>query len=240
LSKIKKVVFDIEGTLFMQLEPLHFRCYIQAAFNLTRQTISFEEIVAHEPQVIGGGELIVSRAVAEICHFATSPEALFAEKERLFAIESASAHIWFRPGVEQFLADIRELGIPMATASVTPRAKGLRYLEMLSINEYIHPKNWVFLEDVQTPQLVHPTKRHVHAHLMRMRVIAGNEMLVIGDSVSDVVEARAAGCHVAVFPVFRESFVLQKLVAAGATRIFGGFEEVRAGGLIHAIESGVT
>ena len=221
---IRAIAFDLDGTLVDSIHDL------AAAANAMRAALALAPLPAErvETYVGDGSASLVARTLLDAKAAEPDDSPLQRQARELFrdAYLSLLTHTT-RPfdGVREALERLSTAGWPMAVVTNKPLAFTLPLLAELDLARYFPV---VVGGDTLTEKKPHPAPLHHAAGLLG---VTPAEMLMIGDSVNDVLSARAAGC-----PVWVVSFgYAGDPVALKADRVIADF-----GALSEALDTGAT
>ncbi len=185
----KAAVLDLDGTLLDTVPDIAAAAdQTMAAMNLPRRG------AANVSRWVGNGiDNLIRRALANDMSGEVD-EDLFAQAKPIFmrayqAVNGKNTKIY--PGVEEGLDLLAELDIPLAC--LTNKAEAFT-LPLLAATGLAGRFEMVISGDTLTKRKPDPLPL---LHIARGFDLAAAEMLLIGDSVTDVKTARAAGCAVA-------------------------------------------
>lgn len=220
---IKGVASDLEGP-GVNVEKLHFDGFIHAAQVVFHQEIDFPWIIRHVPFAIGGGDVRIAQGIALSFGNAEAADPILKEKRAYYEHALTDHVIAARPGYIEMLATLKCMGLPIAIGSLTPSSQARTLLGRTSIGLQFKLGRVVLLEDVGE----HRKKPHPEVYLetARRMGIAPEEQLVIEDSETGLLAARAAGSIAIAAPIFWFPENIAKLVAAGARRFIHDWREV--------------
>jgi phosphoglycolate phosphatase len=197
----RAVIFDLDGTLIHSLPDL------TAAVNDTLAEEGRAPLTEAEvgPMVGDGAHTLVERAFAARGGLpGPNPSlALAPLLARFLAHYEPNATRLTRPfdGVAETLARLKAKGLVLAVCTNKPTAATHKVLADLALDDYFA----VVIGGDDTPALK-PHPAHVHTVLDRLGVSA-DEAVLVGDSINDVLAAKAAGvtCIVVSFGYARTS-----------------------------------
>ena len=219
---IEGIAFDLEGT-GINVEEIHFNGFALAARESGFE-IDFRTIVEKIPNAIGGGDKLISEGISRLMNGKISPEELLERKRWHYndQIEKLE-RIKPRPGfLEALFRIIRDLKLPVAIASLTPRNQAVVLLKRSDLVLWFPEKNIVLAEDVENLK-PHPD---VYLETARRIGIDPTHQLAFEDSATGVEAATAAGSIVIAVPVFNIEKTMIQLVQKGAKRIFMDWREM--------------
>lgn len=234
-QKIRAVALDLEGTL-IDLEGRnvpgegHFGCFIQAALDCG-YVLTFEQITTHSNYIIGGGDQLVAAAVAELCGGRVRQAHILELKQRYFEQYLRSHPAELRPGAIEVIERLRDMEIPIGIGSLTDTKRAECLIKATDLDWIIQFNRMVFQEDVVNIK-PHP---EVWIKLAEKLEVSPEELLVFEDSNTGIEAARRAGCRHVAMPVFQTHANMERLVEAGATRIYGSWRELDIERLIQSM-----
>jgi len=190
--RVKAVMIDLDGTLADTIPDL------AAAANMMLRELSQPELDIELIRTFVGKGIpkLVERALAGSIAGGASAgemERALPAFERCYA-EVNGRHTVMYPGVEEGLAALRKMGLPLACVTNKSGRFTAPLLDYLGIARHFEQ---VIAGDT-LPQKKPDPQPLLHA--CRGFGIAPGDMLMIGDSVNDVQAARAAGCPVFCVP----------------------------------------
>lgn len=186
---IKAIAFDLDGTLIDTAPDL---C---ACMNTVLEMIGQRPLPdSLAPQLIGAGiSSFVERALLVSLGQAQLSPALRAGTEAVFR-KLYAHHLFERsavyPGVRQTLAALTAAGIALSCVTNKETSFAIRLLETSHLHHYFrHTLCADFAEDRKpSPNLIVASCRRTG--------IEPDELIYVGDSRSDIIAARAAGCRI--------------------------------------------
>lgn len=178
LAAVDAVLFDLDGTL-IDTKSLYMEAYRRAVQPFIRKDLTRDEIMAHRPT----SEIAFLRAVVGEEDFDACLEAFYRVYEELHADRFDGVY----PGVQEVLAALRGEGVALGLVT----GKSRRSWEITrSVADSLEPFDvLVFDDDVRAPK---PDPHGLEIAVRTIGVEAGRAAYV-GDSVSDMEAARAAG-----------------------------------------------
>lgn len=191
---LRAVLFDLDGTLLDTVDA------IAAALNLALAESLLAPLAVAEVRVmIGrGAPMLIERALARLG--APMGEAVRAELlqryfqhyERIEAGDGHSARVY--PGVRDCLQQLHRLGLRLAVVTNKQKHLARGLLERLALSEWIHV---LIGGDSCARRKPDPQPLQVACEAMQVEPA---QALMVGDSVNDVLAARAAGLAVVCVP----------------------------------------
>jgi phosphoglycolate phosphatase len=193
-TPLRGVLLDLDGTLLDTVED------IANALNRALVEIRFASLPAAEVRnMIGGGApILIDRALARLGGTAnTDSRAILLERfefhyGRLHRLKLARACAY--PGAAEGLRELQELGLKLAVVTNKARPFAVELLNQLGLGEWI---------DIVVGGECCPQRKPSPEPLLFAcsgLEIEPREALMVGDSVNDVVAARAAGIPVVCVP----------------------------------------
>lgn len=238
MPEIKAFTFDLEGPA-VNMEPYHFTGFWYAAqdrgvhFDPSRIA---EDMDLRIPNAIGGGDIVISEGIARLANPEASPEEIKklaaqirAQKDEFYAQAIAGLEsIEPREGFLDVVGQIRELGLPMAIASSTPRARAEVLLERSGIGK-LFPKELILVrESVERPK----PAPDIYLKAAELMGIHPSEQLVFEDSATGLQAARTAGSPSIAMPIFTSPAYVAKIRAQKPVRIYVTWEDVHPKALV--------
>ena len=189
-SKIRAVLFDLDGTLVDSAPDLHTAANM-LMMEEGRTSLSLDDIT----MMIGDGvPKLVERAfqatgaVPEASELADHAERFL----ELYEPHADDLSVAF-PGAVNCLKRLKDMGLPLAVCTNKPYDATMEILGALDLAE---PLSCVIGGD-SLPGIKKPDPRHLQAALEKLGVAAADAVMV-GDNANDVNAARAAGIPVIV------------------------------------------
>jgi len=185
LSEPSTLLFDLDGTL------LHTLPDIRATLNHVRQTLSLPGLDDASVRACVGGslELLLERAMSDQPEGSTPPVSELVPVYQAYnAIHIVDAsHLY--DGVEHGLEHLKALGHPMAMVTNKPTAPTAVVVSHFGLDR--------FFEVVICGDTMPHSKPHPEPVLEACRRLdrAPNTTIMIGDSPSDLIAGRKAGCQ---------------------------------------------
>lgn len=226
--RIRGVAFDLEGPL-INVEQPHFDGFMAVAKELgigklfkDAHPLSFERVI---PGSIGGGDAFNIKEMLKLAGEEPTEERAEAlrinVKMRAYNEALDALVVKARDGAEAFVEFVRdELELPVAIASLTPRAQAQALFEQSGVDKWFPNEAIVLLEDVRNKKPA-PDVYLETAHRMG---IDPSEQLAFEDSGTGVRAAVAARSPVIGLPVFATPSYTEKLTNLGAMRVFGEWD----------------
>lgn len=176
-SDLRAILFDLDGTL-IATRRLHVASYAQALAPYLGHTPSEQEIMAKSPRAIWA---FLADMVAPT-HLPACLEQFYHAYETLHPTHFEGIY----PGAVDMLTQLRQLGLPIAI--VTGKCRRAWQINAKHVN--LGPiDHWVFEDDV--PE-IKPHPAGLALVLERLR-LAPKQAIYVGDSLTDVETAQAAG-----------------------------------------------
>lgn len=225
------VICDLEGTL-VDFEMCHFVSFERA---LGDEGVAItERKIATLPGAVGGGDPFIAQTLAE--KYELSAENILKQKQKHFAHMLEEHSMTPRVGAIEFLTRLREAGVPLALASLTPREWGEVILRRSGLSHFFPRTHVLFREDVENP------KPHPEVYELASRRL-GAPAIVFEDSPTGIRAAKAAGlCAIAVPPPFfhEEAHHLRALEVAGADAIYLHWTDIPLSSFLPALAKSGT
>ena len=188
------MLFDLDGTLLDTVDA------ITAALNQALAERALAPLAVLEVrQMIGrGGPMLVERALARLgapmdeAGQAALLQRYFLHYERIEAGEEDSARVY--PGVIECLKELQRLGLRLAVVTNKQKHLACGLLERLGLSEWIQV---LIGGDSCARRKPDPQPLQIACEAMQVEAA---QALMIGDSVNDVLAARAAGMPVVCVP----------------------------------------
>lgn len=212
--------FDLEGTL-VDLEAAHHEGHLLAARELGL-SLSLDQAMREIPSFVGGPDRAIARELVGLSGTSLSVDEV--ERRTLAHYREIRSAMPIRPraGAVAFLRRVRELGIPLAIGSVTPRADGEMLLERSGLDRVFPEGARVFLEDVARPK----PAPEVYLRTARVLGVEPDEQIVFEDSPTGVRAALAAGSLVVATPAPGARHLVETLREAGAAKVARAWSEL--------------
>jgi phosphoglycolate phosphatase len=182
MSQLKAIIFDLDGTLVDSARDLQDATNTLLAEEGLRQ-ISLDEV---KSMIGDGAAKLVERAISATGGDLTRLPELVARFLTIYEA-NASHHTEAYPGVEETLASLQRLGLPLAVVTNKPYAATMDILEALGLRAYFGA---VVGGDTLPERKPHPAPILLALERLGM---TPDSALMIGDNYHDVQAARAAG-----------------------------------------------
>ncbi len=182
MHPLKAIIFDLDGTLVDSARDLRDAVNVLLAEEGLRQ-LDLEEV---KSMIGDGAAKLVERAVSATGGDLSRLPALVARFLQIYEA-NASRHTEAYPGVEETLAGLRSLELPLAVVTNKPYAATIGILEALGLRAYFQA---VVGGDTLPERKPHPAP--ILAALKHLGT-APETALMVGDNYHDVQAARAAG-----------------------------------------------
>lgn len=232
MPEIKAFAFDLEGPA-VNMEPYHFKGFWYPAKDLG---VHFdpsriaEDMNLRIPNAIGGGDIVISEGIARLANPEASPEGIRklaaqirAQKDEFYAQAIAGLEsIEPREGFLDVVRQIRELGLPMAITSLTPRARAEVLLERSGIGELFPKELTLVRESVERPK----PAPDIYLKAAELMGIHPSEQLVFEDSATGLEAARTAESPAVAMPIFTSPAYMAKIRAQRPVRIFTSWTQI--------------
>lgn len=193
-GKLEAVLLDLDGTLLDTVED------IAAALNraLGEQQLSPLAVVQVRDLIGRGVPMLIERTIARLgvtvaaSRRASLLERFYVHYGRLHSLGESSASIY--PGAIDGLARLHALGLRLAVVTNKPRHFAVELLSRLGLNKWIDVVVGGDSCDRRKPD---PQPLHFACAVLQVQP---THALMVGDSVTDVLAARAAGLPVVCVP----------------------------------------
>ena len=215
---IQGIALDLEGTA-VDVEAAHHQGHLTAAaeFGLG---ISPEEAYAKLPHFIGGPREEVCREIHGLLDLTTRASVtvteIVARDKFHYSRLLPSLEITARPGVVEFIRQVRSMDLPVAIGSLTPRDQAQLLLDRSGLGALIGERNIVLADHVER---LKPAP-DVYLKTAKIMGINPHNQLVFEDSPNGVRAAKAAGSLAVGMPVVLTGATVGALVEAGACQVF--------------------
>ncbi len=189
----KLVLFDLDGTLVDSVPDLA-SAVDRMLIALLRPAAGVEKVRCW---VGNGAPMLVKRALADCMCPSDADDPLFEKAYALFLQfygESTAGDSVIYPGVLRCLQGLREAGVPMGLVTNKPIHFTHHLLSGMKIDHFF---GVVLGGDSLAKKKPDPLPLQ---EIMRRFEVSPAETLMVGDSISDVNAARAAGCAIACVP----------------------------------------
>jgi phosphoglycolate phosphatase len=191
---LRAVLFDLDGTLLDTVDA------IAAALNLAlAETLLAPLTVAQVREMIGrGAPMLIERALAQLrAPMGEAAQAALVQRylQHYECIETGAGHSGrVYPGVRECLQQLHRQGLRLAVVTNKQKRLACGLLERLALSEWIEV---LIGGDSCERRKPDPQPLQVACEAMRVKPA---EALMVGDSVNDVLAARAAGVAVVCVP----------------------------------------
>ena len=188
---VKAVMFDLDGTLVNTAPELAFAIN-QMLAELSLPTLPQQQIAAYIGQ---GAQALIKRSVAAGSS-AEVDDALFERAQSLFFAHYANNVTQSKPyaGVLNVLTELKKLGFRLACVTNKPEKFTLPLLHASGLMDFFEI---VVSGDTLAKKKPDPIQlQHICAKFNVMET----EAMLVGDSVTDVMAAHAAGCYIVTVP----------------------------------------
>jgi phosphoglycolate phosphatase len=188
------VLFDLDGTLLDTVDA------ITAALNqaLAEQRLGPLAVTQVREMIGRGGPMLIERALAQLgipmdaAGQASLLQRYFLHYEHVEASDERGARVY--PGVSDCLCELQRLGLQLAVVTNKQKQFAIGLLRRLGLNEWIQV---VIGGDSCARRKPDPQPLQVACEAMQ---VEAGHALMVGDSVNDVLAARAAGLPVVCVP----------------------------------------
>jgi len=189
IDSLRAIAFDLDGTLIDSAPDL------AAALNAMLEALGMHPVPEKRvPALIGGGvEQLVSRALVESARTTRAPTVEPANAQRLFNYfygRQLFQRSRVYPGVYEALREFRDRGITLCCITNKSAAFTKPLLKRAELHNYLR---FTLCAGRVTDRK--PNPKLLLKACSRLNVAPG-EMLYVGDAVTDILAARAAGCPI--------------------------------------------
>ncbi len=233
---IAGVVFDLEGTV-VDMEPAHHEAHIQSA-KVIGVELTLERCLdgVTVPHFIGGPDELVAQEIASLTKTAEDIQARQDSASMFLANDKAvydrlmrEAPCKPRPGFYRaYLTLTNGYDLPAVIGSSTPR----EYAEMLlfrsELDEHFRSNQVVLGQKAKDGKAI----PDVWVECAKRMDVSPDQLLVFEDSPRGIMGAVQVGATCIGMPVYNKPSVIQKLLEAGAARVFMDWREINVEELI--------
>lgn len=225
-QSIKGILFDLEGTV-IDVEACHHGGFLAAATSYGIQT-SHQELI-NLPGVVGAGDpRVIAIILEKFGRKDIDPEEFRLRKMETYNRLLQETNIALRPGFADFCLRIKEISLPIAMASLTPRQQADILIQRTGLNQIIPIEHMVFREDVENLK----PDPEVFLKAAERIGISPYRALAFGDSIYDMEAAKAAGCTPIAMPCNWTPESNASLTSSGAAHIFRDWRSLSLDGLL--------
>ncbi len=229
MSQIKGIAVDLEGTV-VDVERAHFEghCAAAAEFGLV---LTVEEAITALPHFIGGPDEKVCEEIRDLLPArgrSACVEDILARDKFHYLRLLPEIPIECRPGFMEAYHGMRDLGLTIATGSLTPMSQAAVLLERSGLMKVLGRSNIVLREDVKNPK----PAPDVFLRTAQIMGIDPSEQIVFEDSPRGIRAALSAGSRAVGMPVIIRPQSVAALVEAGASMVFFDWREINVPALI--------
>ncbi len=239
---IAGIVFDLEGTV-IDMEPAHHEAHLQAA-KVIGVELTLEQCLDGKtiPHFIGGPDEAVAEEVACLTKTAEDIEArqdsvsmFLANDKAIYDRLMKQRSFDPRPGFWDVFRVLREIDYPIMIGSSTPPKYAKLLLERGGLIGCDRMFTW---GQIVLGQKVKDGKAipDVWIECAKRMKVAPDQLLVFEDSPRGIAGAVQVGASCIGMPVYNKPSVIQKLLEAGATRVFVDWREMNVYELICNLE----
>ena len=230
MEKFEGVAFDLEGTV-IDVEFVHHNAHVMVAAEagVTINLDDLEDVLKKIPHFIGGPDDKVAEEIREISNGHMTTEEILRRKKQYYDLWIMDVDdIKPRQGFTEVLQRLLDLGIPVATGSLTATDQALFLMEKAGITK-LFPKGRIILrEDVKEPK----PAMDIYLKTAEKMGINPRRQLVFEDSPNGIRAAIRAGSVAVGMPVYNRPPVIAALLEAGAKKIFTDWRSVNIDGLM--------
>lgn len=235
---IRGVALDLEGTV-VNVEPAHHQGWIRAAEEIGIHFADPEEAIEKISHFLGGPDSPIIEEIFALLPGAPMPTetqtiAFLSSKWRHYDQLLAATDLSPRPGFLEVYGKFRCLGIPVTIGTAVDLERGLSLLKHSGLAKLFRLHEIVLVTDVKHPK---PSPDCFLETAARMG-ISPCEQLVFEDSPRGVRSGVAAGSYVVGMPVYDNETAKNKLLEAGAVKIFGSWREINVNQLLQDLATG--
>lgn len=231
--KIKGIGLDFEGDI-LNVEEAHHKAHLRVMGD-HGLCISLEEAIKMFPHFIGGPDRTLYEEIAALIKERTGKDCdisdLLQKKKKYYQEILSQLSIKLRPGVRKAIRWFKKHGYGIVIGSVTDRSQAWPLLEKTGLLELIGEDNIVLRQDVDSPK-PNPEVWHKAAEKLGIKT---EELLIFDDSPVGIETAHRAKCLAIAMPVCYEPKILNRLIDAGAFRIFWSWLEINLSALIKSV-----
>ncbi len=197
---IKSVIFDLDGTIGNTI-PMCIQAFKEATRPYTPHELSDEEVV----QTFGLNEEGMIKCVVDACHWQQALCDFYVVYTRLHSVMCPAPF----SGIIQLIEALKRNGVIVSL--VTGKGKRSCYITLRQFG-----MTDVF-DKVMTGSAERNTKSEALRVLMHTFRLSSDEVVYIGDTVSDIAECRKANvrCHTAAWSILQENVSLLEEYNAG-------------------------
>jgi len=232
---VKGIGLDLEGTL-INIERAHHEAHLRVLRDYGI-CLSLEEAIRKFPRFIGGPDEALHRdEIAPYIKEKTGKDCdvseLLQRKKKYYSEILPQLSVELRPGVKEAIKWFKKKGYGIVIGSVTDKYQAWPLLEKTGLLKLIGEEHIILRQDVDRPK----PDPEVWQKAAQKLGIGTKELLVFDDSPGGMETAHQAGCLAVAMPVFYKPTVLNRLINAGAFRIFWDWREINLPALMENIE----
>lgn len=231
MCMIRAVALDLEGTV-VDLEWAHWRGHLAAAKEIGLE-LTLEDAVKKIHHFIGGPDEKIAEEIAMIAGNKEKASQILARDKQFFweAMDSVKT-IETRPGFLSALQEFRDAGLIITIGSLTESQLAHIILAKSGLTALVPQEHIVLREGVVK---LKPAP-DVYCLTAVIAGVTPKEQLVFEDSVNGIIAAKSAGSNVIAIPTHRSPEFLNRLIKAGASRIFFEWNDIRPMSIINDLE----
>lgn len=217
---IEGVAFDLEGTI-VDVEPAHHHGHFAAAAEAGLE-LNMDNAFKLLPHFIGGPDSAIVQEIYELSGKSQTIEYI-TERDRFHFLRLLrEINIKPRTGFLDFLDKLRVRGIKTRIATATVKEDAWVLIQAAGLDKYFPEGTILYGESVGNPKPAPDT----YLESAKSMGIAPTAQASFEDSARGVKAAVAAGSPVYGLPVYNRSETIEPLLAAGAKKVFLGWNEI--------------
>lgn len=191
MFKVKAIMFDLDGTLIHTAPEIATAANLMLA-DLGRPILPYSQVQSY----IGEGAVVLIKRCLTQQKNVEPDSALFAQAEALFFAHYAQNVGKSKPffGVIEGLKVTKNKGYKLACVTNKPAQFTVPLLQKSGLADYFEI---VVSGDTLTNKKPHPIQL---LHICAKLDVNTNEAMLVGDSNTDILAARAAGCYIVTVP----------------------------------------
>lgn len=235
MHPIAGIAFDLEGTV-VDVELAHHQAHIFAA-KVIGVELSMEDFFKKIPHFIGGPDRTIAEEVSGLVTKAGTQE--WTDSVGMFLVNDQRQYkkllgempVQPRAGFLNSLELIHLARLPFSIGSLTGTEEARVLLDRSGLNRYFAKDMIVLREDVKNPK----PAPDVWIETARRMGVAPENQLVFEDSPRGVQGAMDIRATAVGMPVYNRPDTVTALYAAGVSRVFADWRDVRIMGLIETL-----
>lgn len=223
------VAFDLEGTI-INVEFVHHTAHamVAAEAGIKIDLDNLEDVLVKIPHFIGGPDDKVAEEIYRLSDGRMQAEEILRRKRQYYNLWIKDADIKPRLGFIEVLQRLVDLGIPIATGSLTSTDQALFLMEKSGITRLFPKERIILREDVRELK----PAMDVYLKTAERMGIDPSRQLVFEDSPNGIKAALKAGSVAIGMPAYNRPAAISSLLEAGARRIFTDWRSVNIDRLI--------